>query len=160
MNFCPQCGNQLGRQVVSGRERPACGHCGFIWYADPKVAVCTIPTRAGRVVLVQRSISPGKGKWVFPGGYMDRGETVEQCGLRETYEETGLTVELDGLVGIYSYPQSPVVVIVYHSVVRGGQLEIRPECSDARYFTSAEIPWLELAFQSTTDAMRAWLASR
>ena len=51
--------------------------CGFIFYLDPKIAVGTIiRTDSDRLVLVRRAIEPGYGKWVFPGGYVDRGETL------------------------------------------------------------------------------------
>ena len=58
-----------------------------------------------RIVLVRRAIEPGYGLWVFPGGYVDRGEEVTAAARREAREEAGLDVRLDGLVNIYSYPE-------------------------------------------------------
>ena len=56
-------------------DRPVCRACGYVVYLDPKVAVGTIIRNdAGQIALVRRSIEPGYGKWVFPGGYVDRGE--------------------------------------------------------------------------------------
>lgn len=150
----------MARRVVAGKERPACPGCGYIAFPDPKVAACTIPVLDGRLVLVQRSIDPGRGKWTFPGGYMDRGETVEDAATRETLEETGLTVALDGLLGVFSYATSPVVVVVYRARVTGGRLEVMPECLDARFFCPAEIPASELAFPSTEQALAAYLKER
>ena len=56
-----------------------CTRCGFVFYLDPKIAVGTIiRAESGRLVLVRRAIEPGYGKWVFPGGYVDRGEPLTQ----------------------------------------------------------------------------------
>lgn len=150
----------MARRPVAGKERPVCPGCGYVAYPDPKVAACTIAVQEGRIVLVQRSIEPGRGKWTFPGGYVDRGETVEDAARRETLEETGLAVALEGLVGVYSYPSSPVVVVVYRARVTGGQLQLLPECLDARFFRPGEIPVAELAFPSTRDALATFLQGR
>ncbi|MDD7920983.1 NUDIX hydrolase [Actinomycetospora callitridis] len=56
----------------------------------------------GQVLLIQRS---DNGLWALPGGGQELGETVRQAGVRETYEETGLEVEVTGIVGIYSDPR-------------------------------------------------------
>ena len=53
-------------------------------------------------MLVRRAIEPGYGLWVFPGGYVDRGEPLTSAAIREAREECGLDVRLDGLVNIYS----------------------------------------------------------
>jgi 8-oxo-dGTP diphosphatase len=142
---------------VEGRPRPACGACGFVWYQDPKVAACTIPEVDGRLVLVRRGIEPARGRWVFPGGYMDRGETVAEAAVRETLEETGLSVEVRGLSGVYSYRESIVVVVVYRVAVLGGVMRPGNECLEVRAFGGDEVPWEELAFPSTRDALRDYL---
>lgn len=136
------------------KERLVCQQCGTIFYLDPKVSACTIPMIDGKVLLARRAISPGMGRWVFPGGYMDRGETVPQAAERETWEEVRLRVRATRPVGVYSYPTSIVVVIVYHCDVLGGQPEAGDETQEVRLFGLDEIPWNELAFPSTRDALR------
>lgn len=160
MKYCPRCGTLLAVRPAFGRERQVCPACGFVHFYDPKVATCTIPELDGRIVLVRRAIEPGYGKWTFPGGYMDQGETVEEAALRETQEETGLDVALTGLLGVYSFRDSPVVVIVYRARVLGGALRVMPECLDARAFRPDEIPWEELAFPSTRRALEDLLGRR
>lgn len=155
--FCPRCAAALDERRVEHRLRPVCPACGFIWYDDPKVAACTLPVVDGRLILVRRAIQPERGKWVFPGGYMDRGETVEQAAVRETSEETGLHVAVRGLSGVYSYVDSIVVVVVFRVAVLGGTAAPGPECLEVRGFSPAEIPWPELGFASTADALRDWL---
>ncbi len=156
MQYCSKCGGSLRLQAVpnDNKERLVCQRCGTIHYLDPKVSACTIPVIDGKVVLVRRAIDPGRGLWVFPGGYMDRYETTQQAAIRETREEVGLDVELTGLVGVYSYPTSIVVIIVYACRVVGGELRIDQESEELRLFSKEEIPWDRLAFPSTRDALQ------
>ena len=135
-----------------------CEGCDFVYYLDQKVVAGTIPLEDGRILLTRRAIHPAHGKWTFPGGYVDWGETVEAAALRETWEETGLTVELGGLVGVYSYPISPVVIVVYGARVLDGTLTLCHENDRLEWIAPAEIPWPELAFPSTGAALRDFLA--
>ena len=154
--FCPTCAGTLELRLLKAGdpERHVCTRCGQVIYLDPKVAVGTIVSdEAGRVVLVRRAIEPGYGLWVFPGGYVDRGEQVTAAAVREAREEAGLDVRLDGLINIYSYPGRPLVVIVYAATPLGGDLCCDEECLEARWFAHEDIPWDSLAFQSTRDGL-------
>jgi 8-oxo-dGTP diphosphatase len=160
---CPQCGGVLEERLLKGGDpvRLVCTACEFVFYLDPKVAVGTIVTTPdGRIVLVRRAIEPGYGLWVFPGGYVDRGETVTAAALRETREEAGLEVRLDGLVNIYSYPGRPIIIIVYAASIVSGELRVDEESLEAGLFAPADIPWNDLAFVSTRDALRDFLDGR
>ena len=159
--FCPACAGTLEMRLLKhgDPERHVCTRCGQVLYQDPKVAVGTIiATADARIVLVRRAIEPGYGKWVFPGGYVDRGEAVTAAAIREAKEEAGLDVRLDRLVNIYSYPGRPLVVIVYAATALSGELCTDEECLEARLFTPEEIPWQELAFLSTTEGLQEYLA--
>jgi ADP-ribose pyrophosphatase YjhB (NUDIX family) len=154
--FCPVCAGPLElRQLKAGDpSRLVCRNCGHILYLDPKVAVGTIITMPDeRIVLVRRAIEPGYGLWVFPGGYVDRGEEITMAAIREAREEAGLDIRLDGLINIYSYPARPIVIVVYKASAQGGTLRIDEESLEARLFSRAEIPWNELAFRSTREAL-------
>jgi 8-oxo-dGTP diphosphatase len=158
--FCPRCGGALERRLLkaSEPERPVCTRCGFIFYLDPKIAVGTIiGTASGRLVLVRRAIEPGYGKWVFPGGYVDRGEPLTTAAIREAREECGLDVRLDGLVNIYSYPGRAPVIVVYAATAIGGSLSVDDECLETAEFERSAIPWQELAFRSTEEGLRDYL---
>lgn len=154
--FCPKCGQALEKRLLRPGEpqRLVCKSCGFIFYLDSKVAAGTVPVLDGRVVLLRRAIDPGFGKWVFPGGFVDRGETVEAAAVRETWEEVNLKVQPVGLLNVYSYPGRPVIVIVYRVKVTGGNLRPGQEALEVGTFAPGEIPWEELAFPSTRDALR------
>ena len=113
--FCPACGGSLAARLLKAGEpeRLVCGACGFVFYMDPKVAVGTIiRTADDRLVLVRRAIEPGYGLWVFPGGYVDRGEEITTAALREAREECGLDIRLDRLVNVYSYKgRAPIIIV-------------------------------------------------
>jgi hypothetical protein len=75
-SFCPKCGGELALRSLKASEpaRLVCSRCQFVFFLDPKVAAGALFTLGGGVVMLQRSITPGLGKWVFPGGYVDRGK--------------------------------------------------------------------------------------
>src|SRR5262245_21181289 len=159
--FCPRCGGALERKLLKTTEpvRPVCPRCGFVFYLDPKIAVGTIiATADDRLVLVRRAIEPGYGKWVFPGGYVDRGEPLTDAAIREAREECGLDVRLDALVNISSYPRRTPIIVVYAATAVGGTLCIDDECLETAAFESARLPWDELAFRSTHEGLRDYLS--
>lgn len=160
MRFCYACGGLLQTQFVpsEGKDRLVCQQCGQINYLDPKVSACTIPVIDDRVLLTRRAIDPGRGLWVFPGGYMERGETVPQAAERETFEEVNLRVRATRPVGVYSYINSVVVVVVYHCEVLEGVPVAKSETLEVRLFGMDEIPWGQLAFPSTRDALRDFVS--
>jgi ADP-ribose pyrophosphatase YjhB (NUDIX family) len=156
VRYCPLCGGPLDRKPVppEGKVEMVCGGCAFVYYLDHKVVAGTIPLDAGRVLLTRRAIHPGFGKWTFPGGFVDWGEPVESGAIRETLEETGLRVALDGLVGVYSYPGTPLVIVVYRARVTGGEIALCHENDRVEWVGTDAIPWEELAFPSTHAALR------
>jgi ADP-ribose pyrophosphatase YjhB (NUDIX family) len=159
--FCPRCGGALEQRVLKASEpaRLVCTICNFVFYLDPKIAVGTIiRSWAGGLVLVRRAIEPGYGKWVFPGGYVDRGESLTTAAVREAREECGLDVRIDGLVNIYSYTGRAPVIVVYAATAVGGTLAVDDECLETAEFDSVAIPWNDLAFRSTQEGLRDYLA--
>jgi ADP-ribose pyrophosphatase YjhB (NUDIX family) len=164
--FCPVCGSALEPRVLKITEpkRLVCtsGACGFIFYLDPKIAVGTIIRTGdhGKIMLVRRAIEPGFGKWVFPGGYVDRGEQITVAALREAREEAGLEIRLDHLINIYSYAGRAPVIVVYAATMIAGTLATDDEGSEIREFSVDEIPWDDLAFPSTKDGLREYLEGR
>ena len=159
-SFCPLCGADLELRTLKTTEpsRLVCVRCGFVFYLDPKVAVGTVIRMPDdRIVLVRRAIEPGYGKWVFPGGFIDRGETVEAAAIREAREECGLDIRLERLINIYSYPGVAVIIIAYAATALGGCLACDDEGLEARLFEPAQIPWNELAFRSTRQALEDFL---
>jgi mutator protein MutT len=157
--FCPQCGGPLQKKIIQAKEPPrlVCRDCGFIFYLDPKLAAIAIIPWENGLVLARRAIEPGYGLWVAPGGFVDVGETVEEAVVREVQEEVFLQVRIRRLLNIYSYPGRTTVIAAYVADVISGQPGGGDETLEARIFRPDEIPWQEIAFSSTRDALRDYL---
>jgi 8-oxo-dGTP diphosphatase len=158
--YCPQCGAALAEREAGDALRPACPACDFVLYLDPKVVVAVAVGHAGRVLLGRRAINPGRGLWSFPGGYVDRGEALEDAALRETREETGLAVRLTRLLGVYSAAGRPHVVVAYAGAPLGDPAALRPqpeEVLELAFFAPAETP--PLAFPFDPAILAAWRAA-
>lgn len=157
--FCPQCGGHLQQKIIQPKEPPrlVCSDCGFIFYLDPKLAAIAIIPWENGLVLARRAIEPGYGLWVAPGGFVDVGETVESAVIREVQEEVFLKVQIKRLLNIYSYPGRTTVIVAYVAEVISGHLGGGDETLEARVFRPEEIPWQEIAFTSTRDALRDYL---
>lgn len=102
---------------------------------------------------MRRGAGDASGRWTFPGGFVDLGESVEQAALRETREELRLEVALGPLLGVYSHHTDRVVLIVFTARALG-QPSVTAEATEIGIFTLAQVPWPELAFWSTEAALR------
>ena len=157
-----QCGRGLIERVPRGDTmlRLVCDGCGFVHYLNPRPVAGTIPVREdGALLLVRRAIEPQLGFWVFPGGFMDVGETAEEAAARETREEANLEVDELSLLGVYTRTHAGVVVIVYEARALG-EGSAGSETSEIGWFAPDAIPWDELAFDTTHWALEAWLGKR
>ena len=153
--FCPRCAQPA---TIAYPRSITCPHCGYGAYYNPKPVAAAIPvTTSNQIVLLRRGFDPGKDLWTFPGGFVDLGETVEQAARREAQEELEIAIELTQLVGVYSRQTDRVVLIVFAATTTETP-QITPEALEVRSFAPDEIPWQELAFWSTTNALRDFLA--
>jgi ADP-ribose pyrophosphatase YjhB (NUDIX family) len=157
--FCPRCAGRLEDRVLKegDPERLVCGDCGFVMYLGPKLVAGAIAELDGGIVLIQRAIEPGYGKWTFPGGFVERGEIAEEAAARETLEETGLEVETTGIVGLYTYEGQIPAIAVFSARVTGGEPIPLDETLAVKSFPRDGLPWAELAFPSTGDALEDYL---
>jgi 8-oxo-dGTP diphosphatase len=159
--FCPRCGGKLEERYLNNERhiRKVCSGCSFIFYFNPKVVAAAVPRQGDRIWLVRRNIEPSCGSWTFPGGYVDLGENVPDAAIRETYEETLLRIRLDELLNIYSYADVGIVLVVYRATVIGGEAGVTPESQEIKAFPLNDIPWTNLAFPSTREALADYLKS-
>jgi ADP-ribose pyrophosphatase YjhB (NUDIX family) len=149
--FCPRCG---ATPRIDFPRSLQCDNCGYAAFYNPKPVACAIPREPdGRLWLLRRGFDPSAGLWTFPGGFVDLGESVEEAARREAKEELEIDVELTGLVGVYSRPQDRVVLVVYDAKPRG-EPQPTPEAPEVRAFAPDQVPWDELAFWSTEQALR------
>ena len=145
--------------MSSTRGASSAPHCGFAAYYNPKPVACAIPVdERGDIILLRRGFDPGKGLWTFPGGFVDLGESVEEAAHRETREELEIGIELTGLVGVYSAPDSPIVLVVYAARTTEAP-KTTEEASEVRAFDPAGLPWDEMAFWSTSQALRDFVSA-
>ena len=154
--YCSSCATPLEMCEESDKQRPVCPKCRRIVYYDPKVAAKSIVERDGNILMVRRANQPGYGLWSMPGGYVDRGEVVEQAASREVLEETGLKVEVDRLIGVFSEESHPVIVIAFVSQEAGGVLQAGPEALDVGFFNPCQLP--PLAFERDREILAKWRA--
>jgi ADP-ribose pyrophosphatase YjhB (NUDIX family) len=156
--YCQICGRFLVERFIESESRLQCEGCGFIHYVNPRVVAAIIVSHRGRVLLQQRAVEPRAGYWTFPGGFLEVGESVEEGAARETMEEVGLDVTPTTLVGVYSRPHVGIVLVAYEGESRSDEAIVGDsESVQVRWFAKDEIPWKELAFETTEAALRDWL---
>ena len=155
--FCPQCATPLVTQLVGDKPRRFCQACTYIYFPEPKVGVGVMVVTDGKILLVQRAMPPEQGKWSIPAGFLDYGEDPRLVAAKETWEKTGLVVEVETLVDVYYNPESLTkggasIFILYRGRVTGGECRAGDDAAAAAFFALHELP--ELAFASTRDAIR------
>lgn len=159
-HFCPACGQSVEARLLEEDHRPrlVCPN-GHVTWRNPRVVVGALPVQAGRVFLARRAIEPGLGRWTYPGGFLEVGESAQEGARRETEEETELRIEVGRLIGVYSRPHVGIVTVVFAADVVGGRPEPAAETTEVRGFEPDEIPWDDLAFTTVESALRDWVAS-
>jgi len=156
--FCPRCGDRVAMLVRYGSLRPVCPACGFVQFANPRVAAVVFVTDGDRVLLVKRGVPPEQGRWALAAGFVEFGEPPEAAALREMKEETGLDIVIERMLGLSFNAADKVIVILYQGRFVGGTLAGGDDVEEARWFSRDELP--ELAFESTRNAVRDWLEGR
>ncbi len=154
VKFCIRCGTELGSKEWGGRVRPACPNCGWVYFADPKVAVSVLVEQDGAVLLVQRKMKPRRGFWTLPGGFMDAGEDPAAAAARECLEETGLVVAVGDLIQYNAgreHQRGADLVLIFAAKVVGGQLQAGDDAGQAVFFQRNALP--ELAFTATQQVL-------
>ncbi len=151
VRFCPRCAQVA--QVSFPREL-RCDACGYhaLWSPEP-VAAAIPRDDQGRIWLLRRTLHEGAGRWTFPGGYVELGESVEDAAVRETREELEMEIELGSLVGVYSRADTRAVLVVFNARALGVG-RATAEASEVRAFAPDDLPWDEMAFWSTEQALR------
>ncbi len=116
------------------------GCSAIIWKEDRK-----------KLLLTQRT---DNGRWCIPGGALDAGESAEECCIREVLEETGLVVQLERLVGIYSTPHRittyadgnryQIISLSFEAKSVGGEITLSNETTNIGYFSFDEMQYMDV----------------
>ena len=163
MQYCPRCSAPLTWRSTGDRPRPTCPDCGFVLYINPVVGAGALVEKDGQVVLVRRGVEPKAGYWSLPAGYVEGDEMAEDAAVREMEEETGLRIELDDLLGVYSFGKEPQtgVLILYSAHPVGGELRAGDDAEEVRTFAPTDMPPDDqIAFHTHLQALRDWRRAR
>ena len=150
VKYCIRCGNAVEQQASYGQVRPVCLSCGWIHFADPKVAVGVFVESDAKILLVQRSFNPHQGKWSLPAGFVNAGEDPADAARRECLEETSLNVRVNRILDIYAEKEhagGADFIIIYQAEVINGTLLAADDAAAAAWFSRDDLP--ELAFEAT-----------
>jgi 8-oxo-dGTP diphosphatase len=154
IKFCPRCGTALTERLHSGKLRPICPNCDWVYFPDPKVAVAILIKKDDQVLFVQRRYDPQAGHWTLPSGFVDAGEDPKVAAQRECLEETGLEIHdlhlLDVIYGL-EHSRGASILIVYQAQVQSGELKPGDDARQVAYFHIHHLP--PLAFASTQQIL-------
>jgi ADP-ribose pyrophosphatase YjhB (NUDIX family) len=153
---CRACGSPVEYRVPPGdnAERAVCTVCATVHYENPLNVVGAIPVWGDQVLLCRRAIEPRYGLWTLPAGFLELGETLEQGAIRETLEEAGARVQLQGLYSVLSVVRVGQVHLFYRAELLDIDFSPGEESLEVALFREAEIPWDELAFRTVSQTLR------
>ena len=159
--FCPWCSGPLAPPVG---ERQDCAACGEPSYLNPKpTASAVLLDAAGRVLLGRRGIEPYFGFWDTPGGFVQRGESLEQAVQRELREEAGVEIAVGRLIGtfpdMYGDTGEATINAFFECRLLSGDPQPDDDVAELAWFEPDALPPAEeLAFDCVRAALAAWLA--
>ncbi len=109
-----------------------------------------IPNEKGQILLMKRSKYPFKGKWVLPGGHSEEYEEVEKTAVREAKEETGISIELEDILGAYSKPErdprGDYISITFIAKPSNEKPTKNEEATEIKWINPAEVKKKETGF--------------
>ncbi len=158
MAFCRRCGTPTVRTVPPDdhRLREVCPACGTIHYDNPRVITGCLALWQDRVLLCRRAIAPRLGLWTLPAGFMECGEATHEAAARETWEEAGALVVIEGLHALIDVPHIDQVHVFYRARLQRIDMAPGHESLETRLFAFDAIPWEEIAFATVRTALRHW----
>jgi ADP-ribose pyrophosphatase YjhB (NUDIX family) len=163
IKHCKNCGALVAYRIPDDgdtKHRAICPSCNTVHYENPLNVVGTVPHFGDRVLLCKRNIEPRRGKWTLPAGFMELGETTAQGAARETDEEAGAQIEMEGLFTIINVARVGQLHLFYRARLLSDQFDPGHETMETRLYTEAEIPWDEIAFKTVKETLELFFADR
>jgi len=137
-----------------------CGSCQHIDYENPLNVVGTVPVWQDSVLLCRRNIEPRHGFWTLPAGFMELGESTEAGAVRETDEEAGARIVVEGLFTVLNVVRVGQVHFFYRARLEDTRFAPGPETIEARLFKEEEVPWDDLAFRTVKLTLERYFEDR
>lgn len=141
--FCPICTAHLNQHVIDSTRRMHCTNCGFIQFTNPSPTAGVIAIKDKKIVMIKRGRQPALGKWSFPSGFIEVGESPEEAALRELKEEAGVTGKILGHIGTYyevSEVYGDLIIVMYLVEITGGELKAGDDAVDVKLFRKIDVP--------------------
>jgi len=163
IKHCRNCGIAVVYRLPDDgdtRERAICPACATIHYENPLNVVGTVPYWGDKILLCKRNIEPRYGKWTLPAGFLELGETTAQGAVRETEEEAGAQIELEGLFSVINVARVGQVHMFYRARLLSDRFDPGYETIEARLYAEHEIPWDEIAFRTVKETLERFFADR
>lgn len=158
--YCPLCAASLVRAVLFDDNLPrvTCPACGWIQLVGNTVGVVVVAHNEAGVVAI---LPPGEQGAGLPAGLVEYGEDPEEAAVREALEETGLEVEILGLLGWFFSPNQhwpgPLIQFMYEARITGGALQGSAE-GPAKIFPLDQFPAIAPNRLGSLRAMQTYLA--
>lgn len=136
--FCGACGGPLAEHATETAR--TCGACGRIEYPSLAPAAIVRVEKAGKILLA-RHVQRIPDLWTCLAGYVELGESLEDCVRREVREEAGLEVDDVRYVGSQHWPYPNQMMVGFVAQWKAGELKLQPEeLAEARWFDPADLP--------------------
>jgi len=162
VNYCSHCGASVTSRVPPDDDRPrfVCDSCETIHYQNPVMVVGCIPEWQDRILLCRRAIEPRSGLWTVPAGFLERGETIGEGAVRETWEEARTRVDLAGPFAVLNLAHISQVYFLLRARMRSPEFSATHESSEVKLLTEEQIPWKEIAFGVVRECLRRYFEDR
>jgi ADP-ribose pyrophosphatase YjhB (NUDIX family) len=163
IKHCRNCGVAVVYRLPDDgdtKERAVCPACTTIHYENPLNVVGTVPYWGDKILLCKRNIEPRFGKWTLPAGFLELGETTAQGAARETHEEAGAQIEMEGLFSVINVARVGQVHMFYRARLLSDQFDPGFETIEAQLYAEHEIPWDEIAFRTVKETLELFFADR
>ena len=163
IKHCRECGTAVVYRLPDDGDtklRAVCPACHTIHYENPLNVVGTLPYLGDKVLLCKRNIEPRWGKWTLPAGFMELNESLAQGAQRETDEEAGALIELEGLFSVLSVVRVGQEHFFYRARLLSDTFQPGHETLEARLFSEEDIPWDEIAFRTVKETLECFFADR
>jgi ADP-ribose pyrophosphatase YjhB (NUDIX family) len=163
IKHCKNCGSTVTYRLPDDgdtKQRAICTSCATVHYENPLNVVGTMPYFGDKVLLCKRNIEPRWGKWTLPAGFLELGETTAQGAARETDEEAGAQIEMEGLFTVISVARVGQVHLFYRAKLLSDQFNPGFETIEAQLFSENDIPWDEIAFRTVKETLELFFSDR